>query len=217
MDIAVTSSRRRRKEARPGELLEAALDVFTEHGFAAARLEEIARRAGVSKGTVYLYFESKEALFKAAAEAAITPALEAAEAVATDTAAPAAELLGRFVFGWWQAIGETALGGLPKLLVAESGNFPELARWFHDSMIRRAQRALAGIVARGIERGEFRPLDPVVAARVVFGPMFAYILWQRAFGACIADLPDPDTYLSTAVDMLTFGLARETPSWSPST
>lgn len=211
MDTAVIPTRRRRKEARPGELLRAALDVFTEHGFAAARLEEIAGRAGVSKGTVYLYFESKEALFKAAVEAAIAPALEAAETLAADTTAPSAEMLRKFVFGWWQAIGETALAGLPKLLVAESGNFPELAQWFHDNVIRRVQRALASIIARGIERGEFRRLDPMVAARVVFGTMFAYILWRRAFGACIGDLPGPDAYLSTAVGMLTFGLARETP------
>jgi len=209
--MVTAPQRRRRKDARPGELLQAALDVFTEHGFAAARLDEIAHRAGVSKGTVYLYFESKEALFKAATEAAITPALEAAEALAANTTASAADMLRRFVFNWWQAIGATSLGGLPKLLIAESGNFPELARWFHDNMIRRAQRALAGIISLGIDRGEFRQQDPMVAARVVFGPMFAYILWQRAFGACISDLPDPDTYLSAAVDMLIHGLNREFP------
>lgn len=199
-------SHQRRKDARPGELARAALEVFSEHGFAAARLEEVARRAGVSKGTVYLYFESKEALFKAAVEVGMTPALEAAEELAADTSRPAAELLRRFVFGWWERVGSTALGGLPKLLVAESGNFPELARWFHESTIRRAQRALAGIIELGIARGDFRPLDPMLAARVVFGPMFAYILWQRAFGACVADLPEPDGYFSTAIDMLVHGL-----------
>ncbi len=211
MEAETIPLRRRRKEARPGELLEAALEVFTEHGFAAARLDEIAHRAGASKGTIYLYFESKEALFKAAVEAAITPALEAAEAVAADGTVSAAESLRRFVRRWWQATGETALAGLPKLLVAESGNFPELARWFHDNVVLRAQRALAAIIARGVEGGEFRSVEPMVAARVVFAPIFAYLLWRRAFGACVRDLPTPDAYLATALEMLTLGLVREVP------
>lgn len=198
--------RKRRKDARPGELMQAALEVFAERGFAATRLDEVAQRAGVSKGTVYLYFESKEALFKAAVEAAMTPALEAAEALAADVTKPSAELLRCFVFGWWQMVGATALGGLPKLLVAEAGNFPELARWFHDNMISRAQRALTSIIELGVARRDFRPLSPPVAARIVFAPMFAYALWRRAFGGCMTDLPDPEPYFSLAADMLTHGL-----------
>jgi AcrR family transcriptional regulator len=206
MTSAKPNPRKRRKDARPGELMRAALDVFVERGFAATRLDEVAQRAGVSKGTVYLYFESKEALFKAAVEAAMTPALEAAEALAADATKPSAELLRCFVFGWWHMVGATALGGLPKLLVAEAGNFPELARWFHDNMISRAQRALASIVELGVARRDFRPVAPLLAARIVFGPMFSYLLWQRAFSGCMADLPDPETYFSVAVDMLTNGL-----------
>jgi AcrR family transcriptional regulator len=202
---------RRRKEARPAELLEAALAVFAEKGFAAARLEEIALRAGASKGTVYLYFESKEALFKAAIEAAMTPAVEAAEALIAETRRPSAELLREFVFGWWQRVGNTPLGVVPKLLVAESGNFPEVAQWFHDSIILRAQRAMARLIEAGVARGEFRAVEPMIAARVVFAPMFAFILWQRAFGAMMRDLPDPERFFADAVDLLTHGLAtRET-------
>jgi AcrR family transcriptional regulator len=204
--MVVAKPRQRRKDARPGELMTAALEVFAERGFAATRLDDVALRAGVSKGTVYLYFESKEALFKAAVETAITPALEAAEALAADAAKPSAELLRCFVFGWWHMVGATPLGGLPKLLVAESGNFPELARWFHDNMIRRAQRAVAGIIELGVARGDFRPVPPMLAARIVFGPMFSYVLWQRAFSGCMVDLPDPETYFSLAVDMLVHGL-----------
>jgi AcrR family transcriptional regulator len=198
--------RQRRKEARPAELLAAALEVFAEKGFAATRLEEIAARAGVSKGTVYLYFESKEALFKAAIEAAMTPAIEAVEAIANDPGRPAAELLRSFVFGWWQRIGTTSLGAVPKLLVAESANFPEVARWFHETIITRAQRAMARVIAIGIERGEFRPVNPQLAARVVFAPMFSVIVWQRAFGHFMPDLPDPQRFLDEAVTMLTLGL-----------
>jgi AcrR family transcriptional regulator len=199
--------RQRRKEARPSELLAAALEVFAEKGYAATRLEEIAAHAGVSKGTIYLYFESKEALFKAAIEAAMTPAIEAVEAVVNDAGKPAAELLREFVFGWWERVGKTSLGAVPKLLVAESGNFPEVARWFHDTMILRAQGAMARLIRLGIKRGEFRPVEPMIAARIVFSPMFSIIVWRRAFGEAMCDLPEPERFLAEAVNLLTHGLA----------
>lgn len=203
--------RRRRKEARPAEIAAAALEVFAERGFAATRLEDIAARAGVSKGTVYLYFENKEALFKAAVEAVMTPAIEAAEALAGDTSRPAAELLREFVRGWWQMVGSTPMGAVPKLLVAESGNFPEIARWFHDTFISRALRAMARIIEQGAATGDFRPLRPELSARIVFAPLFSLLIWRRAFAECMTDLPEPQDYLDHAIDMLTQGLAsRET-------
>jgi AcrR family transcriptional regulator len=203
--------RRRRKEARPGEIAAAALDVFAEKGFAATRLEDIAAHAGVSKGTVYLYFDSKEALFKAAVEAAMMPAVEAAEALAGDTSRPAADLLREFVFGWWQMVGSTALGAVPKLLVAESGNFPELSRWFHDSLISRAHRAMIRIIEQGIAAGDFRPVPAALAARIVFAPMFSFIIWRRSFAGFMCDLPEAEEFLNQAVDILTHGLALREP------
>jgi AcrR family transcriptional regulator len=202
---------RRRKEARPGEIAAAALELFVEKGFAATRLDDVAARAGVSKGTVYLYFDSKEALFKSAIEAAMTPAVEAAEALANEAGRPSADLLRCFVFGWWQMVGSTALGGLPKLLVAEAGNFPEIALWFHESMIRRAQKALARIIESGIARGEFRPVEANVAARVFFAPMFSYVVWQRSFDTTVCDLPSPESFFETALDLLVDGLSSHNP------
>jgi len=206
-DIMASPPPRRRKEARPGEIAAAALDLFVDKGFAATRIEDVAAGAGVSKGTVYLYFVNKEALFKAAIEAAMTPAVEAAEALAGVEDRPAAELLRCFFDGWWQMVGSTVLGGLPKLLAAEAGNFPETARWFHDSMIRRAQKAMARIVALGTARGEFRAVDADLAARIVFAPMFSYLVWQRGFGPEICPLPPPEVFFKEAVDVLAFGLA----------
>lgn len=201
--------RRRRKEARPGEIAAAALEVFAEKGFAATRLEDIAARAGVSKGTVYLYFENKEALFKAAVEAVMTPAIEAAEALAGDTRRPAAELLREFVLGWWQMVGSTPLGAVPKLLVAESANFPEIARWFHDSFISRAHRAMTRIIEQGIAAGDFRPLPAPTAARIVFAPLFSFLIWRQAFAGFMCDLPAPEEFLDRTVDILTNGLASQ--------
>lgn len=203
--------RARRKEARPAEISAAALELFVEKGFSATRLDDVALRAGVSKGTVYLYFENKEALFKAAVEAAMLPAIEAAEALPGHPDATAREMLRCFIFGWWEMVGSTTLGALPKLLVAESHNFPELAIWFHDTLIRRAQGAVGRIVALGIERGEFRPQDVAVATRVVFAPLFAYVVWRNAF-KFMTDLPTPEVYLDTVVAMLTEGMAVREPT-----
>lgn len=199
-------ARQRRKEARPGELLSAALEVFAERGFAATRLEEVAQRAGVSKGTVYLYFDSKEALFKAAVESAVIPALEAGEAIAADASVRPIDALRAFVFWWWEKVGATELGALPKLLVAETGNFPELGKWFHDNLIMRGKRAAASIIARGIAAGDFRLLDPMDVARVIFAQMFSYVLWRRAFGPAMPDLPEPEAYFNLVLDLLTHGL-----------
>lgn len=198
---------RRRKEARPGEIAAAALDLFVEKGFAATRLDDVAARAGVSKGTVYLYFDSKDVLFKSAIEAAMTPAILAAESLAGQSGVPAAELLRRFIRGWWQMVGSTALGGLPKLLVAEAGNFPEIAQWFHENMVSRAQKALARIVEQGMARGEFRPVDADVASRVFFATMFSYVIWQRSFNPALCGLPPPERFFGGARDLLINGLA----------
>jgi AcrR family transcriptional regulator len=201
-------SRQRRKDARPGELLSAALEVFAERGFAATKLDDVAKRAGVSKGTVYLYFASKEALFKAAVESAVMPALEAGEAIAANESLPPAEALRAFVFWWWEKIGASEIGALPKLLVAEIGNFPELGKWFHDNLIMRGKRAVAGIVARGIAAGDFRPVEPMDVARIVFAQMFSYVLWRRALAQAMPDLPEPEPYFNLVLDLLTHGLVE---------
>lgn len=199
-------ARQRRKDARPGELMSAALAVFAERGFAATRLEEVAQRAGVSKGTVYLYFESKEALFKAAVESAVIPTLEAGEAIAADRSLAPAEALRAFVFWWWDQVGASDIGALPKLLVAEVGNFPELGKWFHENLIMRGKRAAASIIERGVATGEFRRVEPLDVARVIFAQMFSYVLWRRAFGPAMPDLPEPEAYFSLVVDLLTHSL-----------
>lgn len=197
----------RRKEARPGELIAAGLEVFVEKGFAASRLDDVAARAGVSKGTVYLYFKSKEALFKAVIEAGMTPAIEALEAVAAESDKPAPEVLRRYMAACWRMMSETSLGDLMKLQVAESHNFPEVTQWFHDAIVRRAQKATAGIIEAGIARGEFRPIPLDTAADIVFAPVFAHTLWQRAFGAVMPNLPPPERFFEDSMDMLINGLA----------
>src|SRR5260370_865691 len=124
----------RRKEARPVEIVAAALQVFADHGFATSTLEEVARRAGVTKGTVYLYFDSKEALLKSVVRETIVPAIAQGEALAQSFRGSARELLTQIIRDFWQFLCETPASALPKLMVAEAANFPELARFYHHEV-----------------------------------------------------------------------------------
>src|SRR5690348_7286622 len=127
MESERTARWRRRKEARPGEILDAALDCFAERGFAATRLEDVAARAGVTKGTMYLYFASKEDLFKAVVRGFVVPIIEHIEAAVAGPG-QVSERIERVVAAWVEKVYGGRVGALPKLMVAEAGNFPDLAQ-----------------------------------------------------------------------------------------
>ena len=200
--------RRRRKEARPGELVAAAMELFVEKGFAATRLEDIAARAGVSKGTIYLYFEGKEALFKAAVEAGVTPAIEEAEVLIQGTDRPAAELLRELIERSWTTL-DSSYGGIPKLMACEGNNFPELARWYYDHTILRAREVIHRVIALGIQRGEFRPEMADLNPDIIFSPLMDLVLMRHSFGAIGIPQSDPQTYLQSVIDLLLHGLCKE--------
>ena len=203
----LSGSRRRRKDARPSELTAAALDLFVERGFAATRLDDVAARAGVSKGTLYLYFESKEALFKAVIEEAIVPLLAAAEDEIAAYRGDSVDLLRRLLFGWWEQIGATRLAGVPKLLIAEARNFPSVAQYYHDTVLVRGRALLRTLLQRGIERGEFRTLDLETAIDVIYAPLMMLVVWRSSMRFCARDT-DPATYLKTHFDLLVQGLCQ---------
>src|SRR5262249_15956868 len=149
---------RRRKDARPAEILAAALDCFAERGFAATRMDDVAARAGVTKGTVYLYFETKEDLFKALVRSELVPNVERLEAAATADVPPADLLRGLFAL-WATHVFPSRISVLPKLMLAEAGNFPDLAKFYLEEVVHRALALLRSILRRGVESGEFRPID----------------------------------------------------------
>lgn len=172
---------RRRKEARPQEIVDAALDVFVERGFAAARLEEIAARAGISKGTLYLYFPNKEELFKAVVRSAIVPNIERAERLLHDFPGSSMEMLARLLEGIAMRVMASRAGGIPKLMIAEAGNFPDLARFYLDEVIGRGFRLVGAVLERGIARGDFRPVDVPHTVRLVIAPLLLIALWRASF------------------------------------
>ncbi len=172
---------RRRKTARPSEIAAAALEVFAEKGYAGARLDEIAARAGISKGALYLYFETKEELFRAVVREAVTPNIEAARAMAEAFPGSFAQLapllLGRIA----QIATTSRVPAVVKMVIGESRNFPDLARVWHDTVVSQAIGLISGLVARAQARGEVGPGDPRLHALSLAGPLVVGILWQEVF------------------------------------
>jgi len=196
----------RRKDARPQELLAAALDLFVERGYAATRLDDVATRAGVSKGTLYLYFDNKEELFKAVVRENLVAVLAEAEDFIAQYAGSSTALLKEFILGWWERIGETKLSGITKLMMAESGNFPDVARFYHDEVISRSHALIISMLERGMARGEFRQIDTVNANLVIVAPVVMLMLWKHSFQACRIDPISAPAYLDCFLDLITQGL-----------
>lgn len=196
----------RRKEARPGELLAAALELFAAKGYAATRLDDVASRAGVSKGTLYLYFDSKEALFKAVVRSGIVRAIEEGEALVEQFKGSASELLRVFVRGWWERIGSTSFSGIPKLMLSEARNFPELAEFYYQEVIQRGEMVFRRALERGIESGEFRRVDVGYAVQVLLSPIVMLSVWRHSLGYCERAPSDPLHYLEAYLDLALGGL-----------
>jgi AcrR family transcriptional regulator len=199
--------RQRRKEARPAELLAAALDLFVERGFAATKLDDVAARAGVSKGTLYLYFASKEELFKAVIQQGILPVLAQGEEMLAQHQGDARTLLQDLMRRWWELMGSTPLAGVPKLMISEAGNFPEVARYYHENVIQRIHDLLGNVLRAGIKTGEFRPVNVESAIDVIVSPMLMLAIWQHSMAPCsCGGMEDPEVYMSTNIDLLLNGL-----------
>ena len=212
---ATTAPRQRRKEARPGELLEAALDVFVEKGFAASRLDEIAQRAGVSKGTLYLYFESKEALLKAVVQESFIPLIVEGEDLIGQEIEDPVMALKMLIERWWHEIGSTKLGGIPKLVMAEAGNFPEVAAFFFENVIVRGQALFHRVAEIGIARGIFRPCNPELICSLAIKPLVFNLMWAKSFAHCDKQMLDPETFLHAHIDVLLNGLLSRPDKLSP--
>jgi AcrR family transcriptional regulator len=196
---------RRRSDARPEEILEAALLTFTEQGFDAARMEDVAKRAGLSKAGVYLYFPSKIALLKALIEAKVAPLARQAEAVAAAGAAEPLRTLRQLAGIAAHTIGDPRNFATPRLVIAVSGRFPEIAHYYRANIVEPARAAIARLIAAGIARGEIRAVDPQAAVRALIGPLLFEALWTHVLGGESA-LADPEKLIEQHFDILLNGL-----------
>jgi AcrR family transcriptional regulator len=208
MASAVSEPRwQRRAEARPQELLEAALAEFVERGYAATRLEEVARRAGVSKGTLYLYYENKADLFKAVVRKSLVSNLDETRASVAEHRGGSRELLTFFLSEFTRRVSDSSLSGIPKLVLAEAGNFPEIAQFYYEEVVQRGRGLIQGVLQRGMDRGEFRRVDLDYAWRVVVAPLVLGILWKHSFLAFEPLGFEFERHLRSHLDLLFDGLA----------
>ena len=200
--------RERRKEARPGELLEAALDLFVEKGFAATRSEEVAARAGVSKGTLFLYFPSKEELFKAVVRENISGRFPEWHQAFQQFEGSSADMLRNCLKVWWERVGTTKASGIGKLVMSEARNFPDLAAFCQEELVKPCQALICRILQRGIDRGEFRPVDLQYTAYNIMGAMVFLMNMRHSLGACLPleQQLDPERFIASQTEILLNGL-----------
>lgn len=198
----------RRKEARPEEITAAALELFVERGYAATRLEDVAARAGISKGTLYLYFANKEELFKSVVREALVARMVEFRGQIAQFQGSTFELLRLVVKGWWEKIGSTRISGIPKLILSEARNFPEIAEFYVAEVVRPGRETVMQVIRRGIERGEFRDVDVESTANLLVAPMLLISLWRNSLECCSEDRIDPAALMGAHVEMLSRGLAR---------
>ncbi|MET0310913.1 MAG: TetR/AcrR family transcriptional regulator [Burkholderiaceae bacterium] len=202
------AKRGRRKEARPGELLDAALDLFVEKGFAATRAEEVAARAGVSKGTLFLYFPSKEELFKAVIRENISGRFAQWNEEFETFEGTSSDMVRYCMRAWWERVGSTKASGITKLMLSEARNFPEVTAFYQQEVIVPGQTLIRRILERGVATGEFDIPDMDYAILSVVAPMIFLILSKYSLTACVpGDQPlDPERYLTSQTGIVIAGL-----------
>ncbi len=199
--------RRRRKEQRPGEIIDAALQEFARHGFAATRLEDVAEQAGVTKGTIYFYFKDKEELFKAAVRSSLLPALKEIETLSIDFEGSAEELLrAHFRAVYSLLIKNPRARQILRLLIAEGPQFPELVDFYYRDVISRGLSVLRHVIERGIAKHEFRRTRVTEFPQVIFGPVVSAMIWTLLM---YEKHPlDFDAYARAHIDLVLNGLKK---------
>lgn len=180
-DQSEITVRKRRPEARPAEILAAALDLFTERGFNATRLADVASRAGLSKAAIYLYFKDKTALLTALVQATVGTNISLAGEMIGQHQGPVAPLLRQLLGFMAGRMQDTRMPDLMKLVISESRAHPEIGRFYLDNVIGRGLPLFQSLIERGIASGEFRPVDPALTVKCLIGPLFLGAIWKSVF------------------------------------
>lgn len=198
--------RERRKEARPQELLDAALTLFVDKGYAATKVDEVAALAGVSKGTLFLYFDTKEDLFKAVIRANLADHFPVWNQEFDEFQGSTAEMLSYAMQSWWARIGGTKASGITKLVTSEGSNFPEVVQFYEAEVMRPGQALFKAILKRGVDRGEFQPMDIDTAVFSLVSTIFFISMWKHSLSACVSHtFFNPEQFLRDHVATLIRG------------
>lgn len=205
--------RERRKDARPGELMAAALSLFVEKGFAGTRVEEVAQRAGVSKGTLFLYFPSKLDLFKAVVRENIAGRFDEWNSMFDAFPGTTSDMVRYTMHQWWERIGATQASGITKLVMSEGAMFPEIAEFYRQEVIEPGNALIKRVLRRGIASGEFRDINPDYAIYSLIAPMIFIIMWKHSMAPCCSTgsasmlSANPQAFIASQADILLNGLA----------
>jgi AcrR family transcriptional regulator len=200
---------KRRKEERPDEILAAALTIFSRDGFSGARLDEIAALAGCTKGTIYVYFPSKEELFKAVVRKLITPTFRQVDGILKDSSIPVVTRLKMFLRGGYMAIVANPTGlGLLRLLIADGPKFPDLVDYYHDQIPRVGHEMIKSTIQEGIDKGELRQMDADAAAHIITGPILAEIMRRLLLAVKLLPM---EHLIDTHLDIVFNGLLANPP------
>lgn len=199
----------RRKGSRPSEVLDAALSEFFEKGFEAARLEDIAARAGVSKGTIYLYFSSKEEVFEALVNSIPQANIEDLERLLSDPELSPEIQLDRFLRLLGAAIRDERMIKFPRLIISAAGRFPHLADIYRREVVTRAVSVLSSIIERGVQSGAFRAVDPQQAAFAAVAPLLFIAIWRTTFERPQDEVIDAESFVLQHIQTLVRGLRKD--------
>jgi AcrR family transcriptional regulator len=181
--MKATDSRRRRKAERPTEILEAAFEEFSRNGYATTTLDQVAQRAGVTKGTIYVYFENKEHLFISMMKELTKPTMDSAMEMFERHEGSTLDMLrDQFAFIYRNIVDDGRRREVVRMLIAEAPRFPELADRYHEEIHRPCIELLKRAIQRGIERGEIRPSAVATCPEVIIAPIALVDLWLMMFG-----------------------------------
>jgi AcrR family transcriptional regulator len=202
-----TTPRTRRPEDRAPEIARAALELFVTRGFAATKLEDVAKAASVSKGLPYLYFKNKEELFKAVIVEGIGEPLVRANELVDSFEGTTEELL-RVLVAKFREFAESPVGGVIKLILAEAGNFPDVASFYCSNFDIRGRELFAKTLRRGVARGEFRPIDDVEMTAIILAqPLAMHSVWLRSIAPYDETQPvDTERFYAAYIDFVLKGL-----------
>lgn len=203
---------RRAPAERPKEILEAALAQFVETGFAGTRLDDVARRAGLSKAAIYLYFEDKTALFQGVIRSAVASNILQVEAMLAAHQGPVAPLLPRILAFMALRVEQSPMASIAKLVISESRAFPEIGRFYLKEVIGRGIPLMEGLIVRGIAQGEFRTVDPRLTVRSMIAPMLLAVIWRTVFEPIGAEKLDVQALARHHADLMLHALKPEAAS-----
>jgi AcrR family transcriptional regulator len=206
-DRPVTKIRQRRPEARPAEILAAAITLFAEKGFSATRMEDVASRAGLSKAAIYLYYKDKMALLQALVQEMAGANLTVAAGIAEQYQGPVGPLLRQILLFMAGQLRSTSFPELIKVIISESRAHPEIGRLYFEKVISQGLPIFEGVIRRGIAAGEFREIDPALAVKAMVAPMLLAAIWKTVFEPLGAEMLDIEAYAAQHVDSFIRGIS----------